>query len=128
MGANSAFSGKWMKSGLAALGVAALAVPLAGAMAVAVDPTQQADTELTAEQMEQGRELFNSWSCSACHVLGDAGGSGHIGPSLDGNTGLDKDFVISRINNGQGAMPGFGGQMSDEEIDLLAQYVMAAKR
>lgn len=128
MGANSAFSAKWMKSGLLALGAAAVAVPLAGAVAMAVDPTQQADTELTAEQMEQGRELFNSWSCSACHVLGDAGGNGHIGPSLDGNTAIDKDFIVARVSNGQGAMPGFGGQMSDEEIDLLAQYVMAAKR
>ncbi|NIR96570.1 MAG: cytochrome c, partial [Gammaproteobacteria bacterium] len=68
------------------------------------------------------------WSCGVCHVLGDAGGTGHIGPSLDGNAAMDVEFIAARINNGQGAMPGFGGQMTDEEIDLLARYVMQAKQ
>lgn len=82
---------------------------------------------LTAEQVAQGRQLFADWSCSACHVLTDANGHGHIGPSLDGNTALDKAFVISRVSNGQGQMPGFGGLMTAEQIDVLASYIMQAK-
>lgn len=129
MAPNTAMTAKWMKTGLAALGAAAVAVPLFGALATPVDPTQQpAATELTAEQVEEGRALFSSWSCSACHVLTDANGHGHIGPSLDGNSAMDKDFIVSRVTNGQGAMPGFGGQMTDEEIDLLAAYIMATKK
>ena len=83
---------------------------------------------LTEAQMEEGRTLFNDWSCGACHVLADAGGNGHIGPSLDGNDALDHDFVVSRVTNGQGAMPGFGGQMTDEEIDLLSTYIVASSK
>ncbi len=131
MAENSAIAGKWFKTGLAALGVAALAVPLASAFATAEDITEEAPVaaaELTAEQVEEGRALFSSWSCSACHVLTDAGGNGHIGPSLDGNAAMDTAFVANRITNGQGAMPGFGGQISDEEIDLLATYIMQAKK
>jgi mono/diheme cytochrome c family protein len=127
----TAFVGKWHKLGLATLGAASLAVPLAVALAQGPEfqeQTEAAGEALTAEQVAQGRTLFNSWSCSACHVLTDANAHGHIGPSLDGNMAIDKDFVISRVTNGQGAMPGFGGQLSDEEIDLLAAYVVQVKQ
>lgn len=125
-------SGKWHKLAFASLGAAFLSVPLAVALAQGPEfqATEEAAEEapLTAEQVVEGRGLFNSWSCSACHVLTDANAHGHIGPSLDGNATLDKAFVASRINNGQGAMPGFGGQLSPEEIDLLAAYVVAVKQ
>jgi mono/diheme cytochrome c family protein len=128
----TAIVGKWHKLGLATLGAASLAVPLAMAMAQGPEfeeqQTEAASEALTAEQVAQGRTLFNSWSCSACHVLTDANAHGHIGPALDGNMAIDKDFVASRITNGQGAMPGFGGQLSEEEIDLLAAYVVQVKQ
>ena len=87
-----------------------------------------APAALSAEQVVQGRQLFQSWSCSACHVMSDANGHGHIGPAMDGNTAMDAAFIAARITNGQGAMPGFGGQMTTEEIDLLAAYIMQAKK
>ncbi|MEO5707934.1 MAG: cytochrome c [Alteraurantiacibacter sp.] len=128
----TAITGKWHKLALATLGAASLSIPLAVALAQGPEfqPTEEAaaDAPLTDEQVTEGRGLFNSWSCSACHVLTDANAHGHIGPSLDGNATLDKAFVVSRINNGQGAMPGFGGQLSPEEIDLLAAYVVQAKQ
>ncbi len=128
----TAISGKWYKLASAALGAAVLSVPLAVAMAQGPEFQDQAtetaaDAPLTAEQVAEGRSLFNSWSCSACHVLTDANAHGHIGPSLDGDATIDKEFVAGRIVNGQGAMPGFGGQLSPEEIDLLAAYVVAVK-
>ncbi len=157
MAANNAIAGKWVKNGLAALGAAAVALPLASAVATPVDPTQviaeedpsteqdPASTEkdtanaelehaseeqeaLSAEQVAEARDLFNSWSCGACHVLTDANAHGHIGPSLDGNNAMDKAFIVARVTNGQGAMPGFGGQMSDEEIELVSAYIMEAKK
>ena len=138
-------------TGLLALGTAALAIPLAAACAnpvasaepvavevaapavtavqavAAVEAPAAAPAGLTAEQVAQGRQLFADWSCSACHVLTDANGHGHIGPSLDGNTALDKDFIVSRVSNGQGQMPGFGGLMTADQIDVLASYIMQAK-
>lgn len=72
---------------------------------------------------EAARDLFHSYSCSACHALADAGAGGSIGPTLDNPT-LTREFIVDRVANGQGAMPGFGGQLSEEEIALLADYIV----
>lgn len=72
----------------------------------------------------QGRKLFNDWSCGSCHILKDAGGTGHIGPKLDGAK-LSKAFVVSRVANGQGAMPGYAGMLTKQEIDVLSTYIAA---
>jgi mono/diheme cytochrome c family protein len=72
----------------------------------------------------KGRELFSNWSCGSCHALADAGGTGHVGPALDGNRNLSKALVIDRVTNGQGQMPAFGGQMTDEEIEQISDYIV----
>jgi mono/diheme cytochrome c family protein len=72
----------------------------------------------------KGRELFANWSCGSCHSLVDAGGTGHVGPALDGNANLSKTLVVDRVTNGQGQMPAFGGQMTDEEIDQISDYIV----
>ena len=89
----------------------------------------EAAAALDNGRIDKGRELFNSWSCSACHALADAKASGAVGPSLDGHEGLTEDFVSGKVTNGQGAMPAFGGQLTKEEIADLAYYVshVAAK-
>lgn len=134
--------GKTAKLALATIGLGALALPLASALATPEDPTQTvapAATEvapvlapvaatLTAEQAVASRALFNQYSCGACHVLGAAGGTGHIGPELDGNVNLDHDYIVSRVSGGQGAMPGFGGMIAADQIDQLASYIMSVKQ
>ena len=102
---------------------ATAAAPAAGAPAAAAPAAA-----LTAEQTVAARALFTQYSCGACHTLGAAGGSGHIGPELDGNANLDHAYIVSRVSNGQGAMPGFGGMIAADQIDLLANYIMAVKQ
>lgn len=124
---------KKTKLGLGALALAVLAVPVASALAQGEVPggpesQAQADAPLTAEQVEKGRQLFADWSCGACHALADAQGEGHVGPAFDGNANLDKSFTIDRITNGSGPMPSFGGQIADEDIALLAAYIVQAKK
>lgn len=75
---------------------------------------------------DRGRELFDDWSCGDCHQLAAAGATGTIGPSLDGNPNLSFGYVVNRIENGQGAMPPFGGMMDEDEIEDLATFVIAA--
>jgi mono/diheme cytochrome c family protein len=110
----------YAKIGVAAFTLSALAAPLA---LVSANAQGAANADIA-----QGRQLFADWSCGSCHVLKDAGGTGQIGPALDGNANMTRDFVISRVANGQGAMPGFGGLMSDEEIAVLADYIVATKQ
>ena len=111
-----------MKSRLAliVLATAALAAPFAP-MALAADTT--ADTA----HLAAGKQLFEDWGCASCHALKDAGATGHVGPAFDGDAGLTKEVAVGRITNGQGAMPSFGGLMTDEEIDTLADYIVASK-
>lgn len=111
---------------MGALALAIVAVPFASALASAEDPTA-APAALTAEQIAQGRQLFNDNSCNSCHVLADAGGTGTIGPAFDGNTKMDKAQAANIIANGQGAMPNFGW-LGEEEIDLLAAYIVEARK
>ena len=115
----------------ARLGLATLAV--AGAVAaLSQTSAAQGDTKPpgdVAAKLEKGRDLFANYGCGSCHSLGDAGATGHVGPSFDGNANLTRDFIINRVTNGQGSMPAFSGQMTPEEIADLASYLtqVAAK-
>jgi mono/diheme cytochrome c family protein len=102
----------------------AVLVSIAGIIAGGGILVASASAEEAAKvDREAARELFHTYSCSACHALADAGAGGSIGPTLD-NPSMSRDFVIDRIANGQGAMPSFSGQLSDEEIALLADYIV----
>src|SRR5690606_12602060 len=116
-------AGMKMKLGLGAVVLAIAAMPAAGAFATAEDPT----AGLSAEQVEKGRQLFTDNGCNACHMLADANAAGSIGPALDGNGNLDKAHLVNIVTNGQGAMPSFGW-MPEEDIALLADYIIHAKK
>jgi mono/diheme cytochrome c family protein len=62
-------------------------------------------------------------SCGSCHTLSDAGTTGTVGPNLD-DLKPSLQAAIEQITNGGGAMPAFKGQLSDDQIKALAQYVV----
>jgi mono/diheme cytochrome c family protein len=106
-----------------ALGALALVGGLAAGMSSFATSAQAADAKPSAA-IEAGRELYNTWSCSACHTLSDAGAAGAVGPSLD-NPKLTHDFIVNRVTHGQGPMPSFGGQIDEADINKLADYIVA---
>jgi mono/diheme cytochrome c family protein len=114
---------KTTKLGLGAIALAAMALPAVGAFATAEDPA----AKLSEEQVAKGRQLFVDNGCNACHALAHANAAGSIGPALDGNANLDKAHVVNIVTNGQGAMPNFGW-LSEEDIDLMAAYVVQVKK
>jgi mono/diheme cytochrome c family protein len=69
-----------------------------------------------------GKEVFSSAGCGSCHALSDAGASGTVGPNLD-ESQPDFDLVVERVTNGQGAMPSFSGELSEQQIQDVAAYV-----
>lgn len=112
---------------LLALAIALIAIPGASAFATA-DKASGTSAPLTAEQLTKARNLFNNWNCGGCHILTDAEGYGDGGQSFDGNTHLDHEFIVDRITNGLQAMPSFRDHISDEDIDLLARYILQVKK
>jgi mono/diheme cytochrome c family protein len=72
---------------------------------------------------EAGAEVFASAGCASCHTLAAAGSTGTIGPNLD-DSQPPLELVVDRVTNGQGAMPAFAGQLSPDQINDVAAYVV----
>jgi mono/diheme cytochrome c family protein len=72
-----------------------------------------------------GASVFASAGCGSCHTLKAAGSSGSVGPNLD-ELQPSKDRVAQQVRNGGGGMPAFGDQLSDAEIDAVAEYVASS--
>lgn len=80
---------------------------------------------ISAEQQEKGKNVFLNEatpSCGTCHTLADAQTTGQVGPNLDQlkPTALR---VQRALENGVGAMPSYGNQLSTEQIQDVARYV-----
>ena len=78
----------------------------------------------------EGKQLFLQQAqpgCGVCHSLEDAGASGVVGPNLN-QLSPSLAQVESAIAQGVGAMPAYGAQLSESEIEALAAYVVEATR
>jgi cytochrome c6 len=96
--------------------------------------TETTDTETTGETTTDtgttgegdpaaGKEIFvGVGGCGSCHTLADAGTSGSIGPNLD-DAAPSSELAVERVTNGQGAMPSFSGQFTEQQIADVAAYV-----
>jgi mono/diheme cytochrome c family protein len=70
-----------------------------------------------------GKEVFlGVGGCGSCHTLADAGTSGTIGPNLD-DAAPSFELAVDRVTNGQGAMPSFSDQLTEQQIADVAAYV-----
>ncbi len=85
-------------------------------------PPGEGEGGAPAGDVGAGKTVFESAGCATCHVLADAGASGTVGPDLDASQ-PPPELVVERVTNGQGAMPSFADQLSDEEIMDVAAYV-----
>jgi mono/diheme cytochrome c family protein len=70
-----------------------------------------------------GEKVYASAGCGGCHTLEAAGSTGNVGPNLD-DAKPEFALVVDRVTNGQGVMPPFQGQLSEQEIADVAQYVV----
>ena len=90
--------------------------------------TTQTETATTttsgggSDLVAQGKDVFAKSGCASCHTLKDAGATGTVGPNLD-EAKPSKDLVVERVTNGKAPMPSFKGQLSDQEIQAVAEYV-----
>jgi len=88
----------------------------------------QAAAKPTAAAMESNRDIdpkaLFAARCAGCHGADAKGG---YGPDLTGDYkfGKTSDDIKASITNGrEGKMPKFGGQLSEDEIEALANYLL----
>ena len=66
--------------------------------------------------------VFASAGCGNCHTLAAANATGAVGPNLD-ELQPDAATVEEQVRSGGGGMPAFEGELSDDEIAAVAEYV-----
>jgi mono/diheme cytochrome c family protein len=71
---------------------------------------------------QAGSAVFTKASCGGCHTLKDAGATGAVGPNLD-DLAPALDAIQAQVLNGGGGMPPYKGELSDQEIADVSQYV-----
>ena len=69
-----------------------------------------------------GAAVWIEAGCADCHTLAGAVASGTTGPNLD-QVKPSQEEVAQQVREGGGGMPSFREQLSDEEIEAVAQYV-----
>jgi mono/diheme cytochrome c family protein len=89
--------------------------------------TETTATETTGGGTASGEMVFAQAGCGGCHTLAAAGSSGQVGPNLD-DLDLTVDVVENQVRNGGGGMPAFEGDLSDAEIQAVAQYVVESSQ
>ncbi len=95
----------------------------AAADTTAAETTGGETTAAAAEgDAAAGEAIFASAGCGGCHTLAAAGSAGAVGPNLD-EAKPDYALVMERVTNGQGGMPSFSGQLSEDDIKNVAAYV-----
>jgi cytochrome c553 len=73
-----------------------------------------------------GEEVFASAGCGSCHTLEEAGTSGTVGPNLD-DSQVNQPDAVQQITDGGGGMPPFEGQLSEEQIQDVAAFVVESQ-
>jgi len=120
-----------IRSTVAALALAAIVLAVAacggssGSSSSAAPPATSTPTSTPASGGEvsaaAGKVVFTS-NCATCHTLADAGATGSVGPNLD-DLKPDEETVKNQVTDGGGGMPAFGGQLSETQIESVANYV-----
>ena len=110
---------------LAAAPAFAQGVPTLGAIGVEIEGMAAGDAVMSAEQFDASREIYFQ-RCAGCHGVLRQGATGKaLTPDLTRELGYD--YLHTMITYGSAAgMPNWGtsGELTEEQIDLMAKYVM----
>ena len=94
-----------------------------GTVPAATTAEEEGPASTVEGDASNGEQVYASAGCGGCHTLEAAGSSGNVGPNLD-DAKPPIELVVDRVTNGAGAMPAFEGQLSEQEIADVAQYVV----
>ena len=85
----------------------------------AATPTATTPASTPTQAADDPAALFAD-NCAGCH---GADGSGGNGPDLRGEDNVDG--IAEQVREGGGGMPAFSGELTDAQIQALAEYVVA---
>lgn len=92
----------------------------------AEDAQEAEDQDSEAEEVVQaaidGAEIFDS-NCARCHAPDRSGRNGP--PLLPSSLTGDPSSYVQLITNGLGGMPGFGNQLSADEINAVVDFILS---
>jgi cytochrome c6 len=112
---------------LPTVGAAAFtAVALMGCARNGDEPAPPQEQQSRQDSSADGRAVFTE-RCSSCHTLAEADAAGTVGPNLD-DVLPEAQRVEQKVRAGGGGMPAFAGQLSDDQIRAVADYVASAAR
>ena len=80
------------------------------------------DDDEAGGDAEAGARVWAQAGCGSCHVLAAADSTGSVGPNLD-EASPSFDKVVERVTEGEGLMPSFKDQLSEQQIQAVARYV-----
>eukprot|EP00871_Galdieria_phlegrea_P003683 jgi/Galph1/4315/GphlegSOOS_G2976.1 len=78
--------------------------------------------------LTQGKRLFEE-NCAACHLNGGniifyARGKTLQSRALEKNGYNTKEAINQLTKQGKGAMPSYANKLSDQEVDILSEYIL----
>jgi cytochrome c6 len=109
--------------------MALLAVAALGAAGCGGDGEEGArrTDDRNARQAASGKEIFLDPGCGGCHTLKAAGSKGTVGPDLDEHMKHHQgslEHVVEAVSEGGNGMPSFEERLGDDEIRLVAEFVV----
>jgi mono/diheme cytochrome c family protein len=112
-----------MSARMKALLLSTLALASAAALAQPAGDEPRFSSSWRFEQ-HSGAAIYGAL-CAACHMPDGRGAQGAAAyPALQGNAKLvATPYLLHMVVNGNKAMPGFGYQLSDEQIAAVATHV-----
>ena len=110
-----------------ALGLATPVVLIALTIAGGQAPGAVAGTAISGDERFDGLEgatLISDSGCTSCHNFG--GGGAQVGPGIEAIS-EDLDAVRTQIAQGGGGMPAYQGQLTDEQITTISEWIIGLK-
>ena len=99
--------------------------PTCGVTAATNAPAPPSGGAGTKAAAPNGKAVFASAGCGACHTLKAAGATGTVGPNLDALKPAEP-VAERQVTNGGGAMPAFKDKLSAAQIKAVAKFVSSS--
>lgn len=82
-----------------------------------------ADRPSRSQVLGEGRRVFVSAGCGACHAVASVHTNGRVGPSFDRSEQLNRDQIRTELDYGEGGMPSFRDRLTDSQRVAVIEFV-----